>query len=148
MKNKFMKRAIELAEIANNNGDVPVGAVIVFNNEIIGEGYNKKELTNDPTAHAEIIAIKEACENKNDWRLIDCEMYATMEPCLMCSGAAMQARIKKIYYELNNDKFGFASKISGVIRNKEYNHSIEVIQTNISEKNINMLKKFFKAKRQ
>lgn len=98
MEEEYMKIALEQAEIAYKNNDVPVGAIIVKNNQIIAKAYNKKEETKDVTDHAEIIAIKKACKQLNDWRLNGCTMYVTLEPCQMCMGAIRQARIDKVVY--------------------------------------------------
>ncbi|MFA5407545.1 MAG: nucleoside deaminase [Bacilli bacterium] len=104
MNEKYMKLALEQAEIALLNGDVPVGAIIVKGNEIIARAYNKKEKNRDATDHAEIIAIREACRYLKDWRLNGCIMYVTLEPCPMCLGAIQQSRIEKIVFGTKNTK--------------------------------------------
>ena len=101
-----MLKALELAQIAYNNGDVPVGAVIVKDGEIIAEAYNERELGARAVAHAEILAIEQACERLSRWRLSDCEMYITLEPCTMCAGAILNARIGKIYFALKDANSG------------------------------------------
>lgn len=109
MKNKFMLKALENAKIAFANGDVPVGAVIVKDGEIIAEAYNEREYSKRAIAHAEILAIERACEKLGRWRLSDCEMYVTLEPCPMCAGAILNARIGKLCYavkESNSGAFG------------------------------------------
>ena len=105
MKEKNMKEAIKEAIKAYEMKEMPVGAVVVYNGEIIGKGYNKKEFAHDSTMHAEIIAIKEACKSINDWRLNECTIYVTMEPCPMCIGAIKEARIKDVICGIKNDKF-------------------------------------------
>ncbi|MDD2202787.1 MAG: nucleoside deaminase [Bacilli bacterium] len=102
MEERFMKVALKQAEIAFSKGDVPVGAIIVKDNKIIAKAYNKKENTNNVTDHAEIIAIKKACKRLNDWRLNECVMYVTLEPCSMCMGAIQQSRIVKVIYGAKN----------------------------------------------
>ena len=102
----FMKEALSLAEKAYNQGEIPVGAVIVRNGEIIGRGYNKCEFFKDPLLHAEIVAIKEAASVIGDWRLSDCEMYVTLEPCAMCSGAIINSRIKTVYIAAKDSVYG------------------------------------------
>lgn len=102
MDEKFMQEALKQARIASLNGDVPVGAVIVKNNEIIACAYNMREKTKDVTDHAEIIAIKNACKHLNDWRLNGCVMYVTLEPCTMCMGAIQQSRIDRVVYGTKN----------------------------------------------
>lgn len=102
MEEEFMKAALKQAQIAFAKGDVPVGAIIVKDGKIIAKAYNKREHTNDSTDHAEIIAIKKACKRIKDWRLNDCIMYVTLEPCSMCMGAIQQSRITKVVYGTKN----------------------------------------------
>ncbi len=116
MQEKYMKLAIEEANKALNIDEMPVGAVIVYNDKIIGRGYNKKESTGNALMHAEIIAIDEACKNIGDWRLNECEMYVTLEPCLMCMGAIIESRIKKVY--------------CGVINNRSHDSNKKIIGDN------------------
>ena len=104
MNEYFMKKAFKEAEKAYKKGEVPVGAVIVKNGKIIGKGYNKKEKTKNALMHAELIAIKNACKKNKDWRLNDCVMYVTLEPCLMCMGAIVESRITNIYCGVKNTK--------------------------------------------
>ena len=108
---KYMKIAYKEAEKAYKNGEVPVGAVIVKDNIVVSKAYNKKEKYQCTTKHAEIIAIEKACKKLKTWHLDDCEIYITMEPCMMCTGAIIQSRIKKIYYAIENEKFGYLNKI-------------------------------------
>ncbi|MBR0278187.1 MAG: nucleoside deaminase [Clostridia bacterium] len=98
MKNKFMSLAIEQAKIAYNKKEIPVGAVIVKSDKVIAKAYNQRESTSNSLAHAEIIAINEACRKLNSWRLSECDIYVTLEPCPMCSGAILQSRIKSLYF--------------------------------------------------
>lgn len=102
----FMKEALSLAEIAKQNGEVPVGAVVVKNGEIVGSGYNKRENLLSPLAHAEIEAIHEASKNLGTWRLTDCDLYVTLEPCPMCAGAIINARISRVFYGAYDSKAG------------------------------------------
>ena len=125
MKEYYMKIAINEAEKALKNGEMPVGAVIVKNNKIIGKGYNKKEKTKNPLMHAEIIAIQKACKKNKDWRLNDCELYVTMEPCTMCIGAIVESRIKKIYYGVENKKSREINKKIYANENIEFEDKIE-----------------------
>ena len=106
MKNEFMLKALENARIAFENGDVPVGAVIVKDGVIIAEAYNQREVSSKATAHAEILAIERACEKLQRWRLSDCEMYVTLEPCPMCAGAILNSRMGKVYYALKESNSG------------------------------------------
>lgn len=102
---KYMNAAIKQAKIAFNKGDAPVGAVIVCDGKIISKAYNKKENNNDPTGHAEVLAIKKACKKKNDWRLNDCSLFVNLEPCVMCMGLILETRIKKIYCSIYNERY-------------------------------------------
>lgn len=111
---KYMNIAIKLAQKAYKNGEIPVGAVIVKNGKIIAKAYNKKEKEKDCTKHAEILAIQKASKKLKNWRLIDCEMYVTMEPCMMCAGAIEQSRISKIIYSVDNPNFGCSNQIENV----------------------------------
>lgn len=147
MDGKYMMIALEEAKKSFKNGDVPVGAVIVKNDTIISKAHNTKETTCIATNHAEIIAIQQACKKLKTWRLDDCILYVTMEPCLMCAGALIQSRIKKIVYATPNIKFGFVGSIDNILNNKKNNHKIKII-TNICEnESKKILKEFFKNKR-
>lgn len=136
----FMLKAFELAKKAYNNQDVPVGAVIVKNNKIISKGYNQKEKKKNVVKHAEIIAIEKACKKLKSWHLDDCILYVTMEPCLMCAGAIMQSRIKKVIYATENEKFGSIKII------KE-NSKVIVEKGNYEDESKTLLKRFFADKR-
>lgn len=137
MKEKNMKEAIKEAIKAYEMKEMPVGAVVIYNGEIIGKGYNKKEFAHDSTMHAEIIAIKEACKSINDWRLNECTIYVTMEPCPMCIGAIKEARIKDVICGIKNDKF---KKLNEIIEKElEINIEIGVCEDEIK----NIVKKFF-----
>lgn len=147
MNEKYMKYAIKEAEKALNKGDVPIGAIIVENGVIIARAYNCKENKNIATGHAEIEVINKACRIKKTWRLDDCELYVTMEPCLMCAGAILQSRIKKVVYGIGNEKFGYINSIDQILNNKKNNHSVEII-SNVCEEEIRpMIVEFFKGKR-
>lgn len=138
MKEYYMKIAIKEAEKALKNGEMPVGAVVVKNNKVIGKGYNKKEKTKNTLMHAEIIAIQKACKKNKDWRLNECELYVTMEPCTMCIGAIVESRIKKIYYGVENKK-------SGEINKKIYADENIKIEDKIEKEIIlNLIETFFK----
>ena len=137
--NFFMLEAVKQSLIAQKNDDVPVGAVIVCNNKIIAKSHNKKEKSNDATNHAEILAISKACKKRNSWHLDDCELYCTMEPCMMCCGAIIQSRIKKVYYLVKNEKFGCTELLK--------NSKIEVIEMEDIFDMKYILNNFFKNKR-
>ncbi|MBQ2763771.1 MAG: tRNA adenosine(34) deaminase TadA [Firmicutes bacterium] len=123
----FMDEAIREAKKAEANGDVPVGAVAVFNNEIIGRGYNQKEAKNDPSGHAEIAALKEAAQHLNNWRLSDVTLFVTMEPCPMCTGAILQSRIKTLVFGAWDNNWGACGSKVNLLKEKMFNHTVEVI---------------------
>ena len=135
----YMLIAEKLAFKALKKGEVPVGAVIVKNDKIIGKGYNKKEKKRSSLFHAEIVAINNACKKNKNWRLDDCVLYCTMEPCMMCCGAIIQSRIKKIYYSIKNDNYGCTELLK--------NSKIEVIKVDENLELKNNLLNFFKKKR-
>ena len=114
MNEYYMKIALKLAKKALKQGEVPVGAIIVKDNKIIAKAYNKKEKTHNVTKHAEIIVISKACKKLKNWRLENCEMYVTMEPCMMCSGAIKQSRLKKIVYGVKNENYGYIHNLKNV----------------------------------
>lgn len=113
----MLSLALEEAEKAREKGEVPVGAVIVKDGEIIARAHNLKETLKDPTAHAEILAIREACNKLNNWRLHGCEMYVTLEPCPMCAGAILQSRLSKIYIGTFDDTTGAAGSVVNILQN-------------------------------
>ena len=138
--NDFMNLALKQALKAYKKQEVPIGAIIVKNGKIISKAYNKKENKQITTKHAEIIAIERACKKLKTWHLDGCEIYTTMEPCLMCYGAIEQSRISKIYYGLKNMNFGFKSKYN--IETK-----LQICECKISNEYIDYIKSFFKEKR-
>lgn len=141
-----MEIAIKEAKNAYKNNDVPVGAVIVKNGEILAKSYNLKYMTNNLFNHAEILAIKEACDKTNDWRLNDCEMYVTLEPCPMCAGAILQSRIKKIYIGTQSNIPSNFEVIKSILQNSEYYHNVEIEYLNNKEC-ADLLTSFFSDKR-
>ena len=137
MNELYMQLALKEAKKALKKNEVPVGAVIVKNNKVISKAYNQKEKTNNVTKHAEIIAISKACNKTKNWRLDDCEIYVTMEPCMMCCGAIEQSRIKKIIYGTKNNNYGYTNNLKNI-----------QIVANVCEKDCtNIIKNFFKKKR-
>ena len=142
----FMRRAIELAASAEAGGDVPVGAILVTGSESF-EAKNEKELRNDATAHAEMLALQEAASNLKVWRLPDATMYVTKEPCVMCAGAMVAARIKRLVYGCKDPKGGAAGSVVDLIRNPELNHRIEVTSGVLEEETAAQLQAFFKKRR-
>lgn len=148
MNKEFMSKAIELAKKSLSSEDVPVGAVVVKDGEIIGEGYNKREKYGDPTAHAEIIAIKEAAKAIGSWRLDDCELYVTLEPCAMCAGAIINSRIKTVVFGAYETKSGSCSADSVInLFNLPYNHTPQVYGGIMEKETAELLTEFFKKRR-
>ena len=146
-KDKFMKEAIKEAKKAYGKLEVPIGAVIVKDGKIIARGHNQKEEKADTTMHAEIIAIKKASKKIGAWRLNGCEMYITLEPCPMCAGAIINARLDKIYIGTMDEKTGACGSVLNLLENFTFNHKVE-IQTGILQKECEeLLKKFFKELR-
>ncbi len=144
---KFMKEAVRQAKKALALGEVPIGCVIVFNDKIIGRGYNRRITDKNTLSHAELNAIKKASKTLGDWRLDNCEMFITLEPCQMCSGAIVQSRIKKVYIGAMNPKAGCAGSILNLLQIPEFNHQVE-IETNILHDECSiMLTSFFKELR-
>lgn len=143
----FMSEAIKLAQFAYKNKEVPVGAVIVQNNRIIGKGYNQVELMDDPTAHAEMIAISSACSTLKQKYLTNCTLYVTLEPCPMCSGAIVWSKLSRVVFGAIDEKAGAAGSIFNIISNNKLNHNAEVIQGIMEYDCKNLLQSFFKDKR-
>jgi tRNA(adenine34) deaminase len=143
----FMHEALKEARLANDKDEVPVGAVIVREGKVIGRGHNLRESDKDPTAHAEMIAIKEASKNLDAWRLMDSEIFVTLEPCPMCMGAILQARIDKLVYGCMDPKAGAAGSLYDLSNDSRLNHSVEVIKGIEEESAKRLLKDFFKKLR-
>ena len=147
MQEKFMKEALKEAKKAYTKLEIPVGAVIVKDGKIIARAHNIKEEKQDTTKHAEIIAIQKASKKLKGWRLNDCEMYVTLEPCAMCAGAIIQARIKKIYIGTMDEKTGACGSVLNLLKDFKFNHTVE-IETGILKDNCEqILKDFFKELR-
>ena len=142
----FLRYALSEAEKAYRKGEVPIGAIIVKDNEIIASGYNKREETQDVTMHAEIIAIKEACDKLGSWRLSGCDMYVTLEPCMMCMGAILQSRISKLHIGTFNQDMGCCGSVINLADNRRLGSFIEVIWE-YDERCSDILNNFFIHKR-
>ena len=143
-KEKFMKEALKEAKKAYEKLEVPVGAVIVKDGKIIARGHNLKETKKDTTKHAEIIAIEKASKKIGAWRLLDCEMYVTLEPCSMCAGAMINSRIKKLYIGALDKKTGAVGSVLNLLEDYKFNHNIEVEKEILKEDCEKILKDFFK----
>lgn len=144
---KFMKEALRLAEEAGAIGEVPVGCVIVRNGEIIGRGKNGRETEKSALAHAEIAAIADACKNLGGWRLWDCTLYVTLEPCPMCAGAIVNARIPRVVYGASDEKCGATGSVCDLF-SMNFNHHPETKAGVLEEESKALLKEFFKRLRQ
>jgi tRNA(adenine34) deaminase len=142
-----MQHALSLAEQAKAQGEVPVGAVIVRDNVMIGEGYNRPIATHDPTAHAEIQAIRMATLHDNNYRLTNATLYVTLEPCVMCAGAIIQARISKVVFGARDPKAGAAGSVFNILQNNMLNHKAEIIEGLLAADCSKILSDFFKARR-
>ena len=147
MEEKFMKEALKEAQKAYKKLEVPVGAVIVKNGKIIARGYNQKETKTDTTKHAEIIAIQKASKKLKAWRLLDCEMYVTLEPCSMCAGAIINSRIKKVYIGAEDKKTGAVGSVLNLFDDYKFNHTVENEKGILQEECEKILKDFFKELR-
>lgn len=143
-KEKYMKEALKEAQKAYNKLEVPVGAIIVKDGKIIAKGHNQKETKFDTTKHAEIIAIQKASKKLNSWRLLDCEMYVTLEPCPMCAGALINSRIKKVYIGTNDEKTGAIGSVFNMLEDYTFNHKVEFEKGIMKEECEQILKDFFK----
>ena len=144
---KYMKEAIKQAKKAYAIGEVPIGCVIVYQDKIIGRGYNRRTIDNNTLAHAELAAIRKASRKMNDWRLEDCTMYVTLEPCQMCSGAIVQSRMTRVVVGCMNPKAGCAGSILNLLDMPEFNHQTEIEHGILEEECSQMLSDFFRELR-
>lgn len=138
-----MFAALQEAEKAFEDGEIPVGAVVVYKNKIIGKGYNQVEKLKDPTAHAEMIAITSASNHLNEWRLNDCTIYVTLEPCIMCTGAIIASRINDVYFSETDPKFGACGSKYNLAEEGKMNHSVKVYSGIYAEESRQLMKNFF-----
>lgn len=145
--NFFMKEAYKEAIKAYNINEVPIGCVIVYNNNIIARGYNKRNSEKNSLKHAEIIAIDKACNVLGDWRLEGCTLFVTVEPCPMCAGAILQSRIDTVVFGTKNNKAGCCGSILNLLDNKNFNHTVKIIDSILLEDCSMLMKKFFKKLR-
>lgn len=143
----WMQRALELARHAEAEGEVPVGAVIVLDNEIIGEGWNHPISGQDATAHAEIMALRQACESQQNYRLPGADIYVTLEPCVMCAGALVHARIRRLVYATSEPKTGAAGSCVDVFSLPNLNHRLQCESGLLAEESSELLRTFFRARR-
>ena len=143
----WMRQALMLAQQAEHNGEVPVGAVIVLNDQLIGSGWNQPISQNDPTAHAEIVALRAACLQQQNYRLPNSTMYITLEPCIMCAGAIIHARIERVVFAATEPKTGAAGSCFDIFNTTQLNHRVNCDQGVLAEECSILLRDFFRSKR-
>ena len=143
----WMQHALELAKKAETSGEVPVGAVVVLNDELVAEGWNRPISSSDPTAHAEIIALRAAGQKLENYRLLDTELYVTLEPCPMCVGAMLHARVRRVIYAATDPKTGALGGAYDLLNSVSHNHSFEVKKGVLEEQSRAMLQAFFRGRR-
>ena len=144
---QFMARALELARHAQSSGEVPVGAVIVKDNQIIAEGWNQPIVTHDPSAHAELLAMREAAQVLKNYRLIDTTLYVTLEPCAMCAGAMVHARVKRLVYAAADPRAGASGSVFNIVQHDALNHRMEVMGGVMESECATLLREFFRTRR-
>lgn len=144
---KWMENAFELAQKAKEQGEVPVGAVIVHESKIIGEGWNQPISSNDPTSHAEIVALRQAGLALSNYRLSGAVMYVTLEPCAMCAGALVHARLAKLIYAVGDPKTGACGSVFNLLQTNELNHKVEIEKGVMEEECRSLIQAFFQEKR-
>ena len=142
-----MEEALRCAQRALEAGEVPVGAIVVCNGLVVGRGWNRNITDSDPTAHAEIVALREACQTIGNHRLGDCELFVTIEPCAMCAGAMVHARIRRLVYGADDPKAGAVDSVMQVLNHPQLNHKIEVRAGVLAGRSAEMLQTFFKNRR-
>ena len=144
---EWMTRALELAEMAASMGEVPVGAVLTKGHEIVAEGHNLTVTSIDPTAHAELVVIREAAQKLGDWRLTECTLYVTLEPCAMCAGALVLSRISRLVFGAADPKAGMVGSLGNLAQDERLNHRIDVTGGTLAEAAGDLLRDFFRARR-
>ncbi|MHC4926291.1 MAG: tRNA adenosine(34) deaminase TadA [Planctomycetota bacterium] len=144
---RYMKMAIDQAYIAEENGDVPIGCIIVHENRVIAKGYNQREQLHDPTAHAEIIALTQAAEAVDNWRLHGCTIYVTLEPCPMCAGALVLGRLDRLVYGTDDPKTGAVQSLYNIVQDDRLNHRLEVTAGIMADDCKAQLQAFFQRRR-
>ncbi len=147
LQERFMLEALKEAKKAYKINEVPVGAIVVRNGKIVSRGHNLNITLKDPTAHAEIVALRKAAKKLGNYRLTDCEMYVTIEPCPMCAGAIVYARLKKLVYAIKDPKSGAAGSVMNILSNDRLNHKVEVVSGVCKEQARKLIQKFFKTRR-
>ncbi|MBW6509156.1 MAG: tRNA adenosine(34) deaminase TadA [Desulfuromonadales bacterium] len=144
----FMEAAYAEALVAEQLGEVPVGAVVVYADQIVGRGHNLRETSNDPTTHAEMVAIRLAAQHLDSWRLLDCTIYVTLEPCVMCMGAIILARVPRLVYACRDPRVGAAGSIYNLAEDERFNHRVEVTEGILQHQCSQQLSDFFRRLRE
>lgn len=144
---QMMRLAVGEARVASGHGDVPIGAIVAIGEEVIGRGHNERELLQDPTAHAEILALRQAASAVGSWRVLDATLYVTLEPCSMCAGAIVLSRVPRVIYGAADPKAGACGSVLDVTGEQRFNHRPEVLGGLLAEECGDLLRKFFAAKR-
>ena len=144
---QWMTRALEMAKTAASEGEVPVGAVLIKDSQVVAEGHNLTITANDPTAHAEVVVIREAARALGDWRLTDCTLYVTLEPCAMCAGASILARLERLVFGASDPKAGMVGSLGDLVQDERLNHRIEVTRGVLADASGDLLRDFFRARR-
>ncbi|HEC19424.1 MAG TPA: tRNA adenosine(34) deaminase TadA [Gammaproteobacteria bacterium] len=144
---RWMQHALALAVLAEEKGEVPVGAVIVRNDELIAEGWNQPVLSHDPTAHAEVVALRAAGLAEKNYRLLDTTLYVTLEPCVMCAGAIIHARVGRVVYGATDPRVGAAGSAFSLLGSEQFNHVVEVEGGVLADECGELLRRFFRARR-
>jgi tRNA(adenine34) deaminase len=144
---RFMKLALEEATLAFAEGEVPVGSVLVIGDTVITKAHNNKESSNDPTGHAELLTLKSGARETGNWRLSDATLYVTKEPCIMCAGAMVNARLGKLVYGCRDEKGGAVDSLYALLSDQRLNHQVEVVPGVLEEECAEILKRFFRKKR-
>jgi tRNA(adenine34) deaminase len=145
---RYMQEAIELARKALETEDVPIGALVVHRGRVIGRGWNQREKLQDPTAHAEMLALTAAAEHIGHWRLEDCTLYVTLEPCPMCAGALVQARVSRLVYGAADSKAGACGSLYEITQDPRLNHQVETVAGVMAEPCVELLQEFFRGRRE
>jgi len=143
----YMRQALAAAEAATARGEVPVGAVIVAGGAVIAVAHNERETANDPTAHAEVLALRRAAAALGSWRLTDAELYVTMEPCPMCAGAIVNARVRRVYYGCDDPKAGAVRSLYQILDDRRLNHRVDVVPNVLGQEAAGLLRGFFERLR-
>ena len=144
---QWMTRALAMAEVAASKGEVPVGAVLTKDHELVTEGHNLTVTNSDPTAHAEVVVIREAARALGDWRLTECTLYVTLEPCAMCAGALVLSRVRRLVFAASDPKAGMVGSLGNLVQDKRLNHWIEVTSGPLADESGHLLQDFFRARR-